>query len=137
MRKANNMPDKAVQYEEKIMIIKKENFRLLLIGVIVLIVIGAQDNIPKRAVADVEGKACVVDEDCPCWGKLKDNTEAFGIGAASCSEETKTCDTSFCVDIQPAGEYLRDKPFQWVKDNIMLTLGIIGLLVMLAYWPIQ
>ena len=120
------------------MAIKKENIKYLLIGAIILIVLGAQDTLPKRAVADVEGLACVENKDCPCWGKLENNkTEAFGIGVASCREDVKTCDTSFCVDVAPVGQYLKDNPWKWVKDNIVLTLGIIALLISVAVWPKQ
>ena len=120
------------------MAIKKENMRLLLIAAVVLIVLGSQNALPKRAVADVEGLACKTNTDCPCWGKLKDNsTEAFGIGVSTCREDVKTCDTSFCVDVQPVGEYLKNNPFQWIKDNLVLSLGILALLISVAFWPKQ
>lgn len=119
------------------MALKKENIRLLLIAAVVLIVIGSQNNLPKRAVADVEGLACVEDKDCPCWGKLDTGVEAFGIGTASCREDTMTCDTSLCIDIQPVSTYLKDNPFQWIKDNIVLTLGILALLIGVSFWPKQ
>ena len=120
------------------MAIKKENLKLLLIGAIVLIFLGAQNTIPKRAVADVEGLACVEDKNCPCWGKVTGtDIEAFGIGTATCNKETLKCDTSFCVDVQPVAEWAKKNPWQWAKNNIMMVVGIIGLLAVLALWPKQ
>lgn len=120
------------------MAMKKENIRLLLIAAVVLIVIGSQNTLSKRAVADVEGQACVEDKDCPCFGEIKGtDIKSFGIGTASCREDTKTCDTSLCIDIQPVASYLKDNPFQWIKDNIVLTLGIMALLISVAFWPKQ
>ena len=119
------------------MTIKKENLKILLIGTIILIVLGAQDTLPKRAVADVEGQACLADKDCPCWGKLVNGTESFGIGSATCDKKTLKCDTTYCIDVQPVGQYLKENPLEWVKDNIIIVFGLIGLLIMLAAWPKQ
>ena len=117
---------------------KKQNLRYILIGAVILIFIGMQDTIPKRAVADVEGRACIEDKDCPCFGKIEGtDIESFGIGVASCDENTKTCDTSFCVDVQPVGVWAKNNPWQWVKDNILVVLGIIGVLYALVLWPSQ
>ena len=119
------------------MAIKKENMRLLLIAAVILIVLGSQNALPKRAVADVEGLACKTNTDCPCWGEIKNQTKAFGIGTSTCREDVKTCDTSLCIDVQPVGKYLKDNPFQWIKDNLVLSLGILALLISVALWPKQ
>ena len=134
MRHSSNTQAEAVEYK---MAIDKKNLRILLIISIALIIFGSQETLSKRAVADIEGKACTENKDCPCWGKLETGEEAFGIGVATCSEDTKTCDTSFCVDVQPVGKWLKDNPFQWAKNNIILVFGIIGLIMVFVYWPKQ
>lgn len=117
--------------------IDRKNMKWLLVGVIVLVFLGGQDTLPKEAVADVNGQACTLDEDCPCWGTIEESgVEAFGIGVSTCTESF-VCDTTYCFDVQPVGEWARDHPWQWLKDNPLITAAIVGLLVMLAFWPKQ
>ena len=111
--------------------------RVAFIVLLVLLIIGLQGQLPKKAVADVEGQACTTNKDCPCWGELVSGEEAFGIGTATCDEGTKTCDTSFCIDVQPVGQYLKDEPLQVIKDNIVLTIAIVGLILLTIAWPAQ
>ena len=138
----------------------KNTSRILLIGAIILIFFGMQNTLPKQTVADVEGLACTKDtakKDCPCWGEIKDGPEAFGIGVGSCIDcsigknQNRTgcikadnpggmaCDMSYCFDVQPAGEWMRDKPLAWATDpsNVTIVIGIIGLLLLLIFWPKQ
>jgi hypothetical protein len=111
--------------------------RLLLIGAIVLVFLGGQQSFPKEAVADVEGLACTVDTDCPCWGETSDGgVSALGIGTATCTDAL-VCDTTYCFDIEPWRDWARDKPWQWLKDNPMITLAILALVVLLITWPKQ
>ena len=78
--------------------------------------------------------ACVVDTDCPCWGKVEGaGVETFGFGTSSC-EENK-CSTTFCVDVQPVGQWFIAHPWTYLKTHPMVILSSIGLIVLLAYWP--
>lgn len=90
--------------------------------------------IPSNAqsVVDVEGKECSVNTDCKCWGTTKGAT-AYGIGAGQCKNDI--CDMTYCIDVQPVGEYLRDHPFAWIKSHILITLGILIGGIVLARWP--
>ncbi len=111
--------------------------RLILFGIIILIIIGMKDITPKETVADVEGKSCIVDTDCPCWGEYTTvgggEITAYGLGTSSC--ENGNCDTTYCFDVQPIGEWTRDNPWQWLKDNPMMVVVIIGLTLLIIYWP--
>ena len=115
--------------------VTKKNLTIILIVLIVSIIIGIQEPAQKQAVADIEGQACSVDSDCPCWGELESGVEAFGIGTASCNENTLTCDTTFCVDAQPVAEFVRDNPWQWLRTNPLILFALIGLIVLILYWP--
>jgi len=92
-----------------------------------------QGSIPKEAVADVEGQTCTLDKDCPCWGEIEGVTTAYGIGVSQC--KANVCDTTYCVDVQPVGDWVKENPLNWIKDNIMLTLGILVLLLSVLFWP--
>lgn len=136
--------------------IDKKNIKWLVAGILILVVFGTQNTLPKEAVADVNGVACNADEDCPCWGKIETQSiDAFGIGVSQCIDcsqagnqnltgcniggytSTLRCDTTYCFDIQPLGEYVRDKPWAWLKNNPLMTAAIIGLGVLLIMWPKQ
>jgi len=136
--------------------IDNKNLKWVIAGVLVLIVFGMQNTLPKEAVADVNGVACTADKGCPCWGKIKDqNIEAFGLGISKCIDcskpgnqnltgcktggytSTMRCDTTYCFDVQPLGEYTRDKPWAWLKNNPLITAGIAGLGLLLVLWPKQ
>ena len=114
--------------------ITRKNAKMILLGLIILLIIGTQEPAQKRAVADIEGIACVVDTDCPCWGKVEGaGVETFGFGTSSC-EENK-CSTTFCVDVQPVGQWFIAHPWTYLKTHPMVILSSIGLIVLLAYWP--
>ena len=114
--------------------INKNNAKILLFVLIGLLIIGIQEPVQKQAVADVEGQSCSVDTDCQCFGKIEGtNITAYGIGASNC--EKGKCDTTFCVDVQPIGEFIRDKPYTWLKNNPIMIIWIIGLILLVAYWP--
>ena len=116
----------------------KRNAQILLILSIILVFLGFQEPQLKQAVADVEGRTCVTNKECPCFGEIEGTgIKSFGIGTSTCREDVKTCDTSFCIDVAPVGTYLRNNPLQWAKNNIMMVVGIIGLLAVLALWPRQ
>jgi len=116
----------------------KRNAQILLILSIILVFLGFQEPQLKQAVADVEGRTCVTNKECPCFGEIEGTgIKSFGIGTSTCREDVKTCDTSFCIDVAPVGTYLRNNPLQWAKNNIMMVVGIIGLLAGLALWPRQ
>jgi len=125
---------------------KKQIILLVLLGVIVF---GLQNTTKKENVAAIEGADCIKDEDCPCWGVYntslhgippewdqtnpKTNATAYGIGIAKCDDGA--CDMTWCYDVQPIGEWLRDTPWQWAKENTMLTIGIIITAIVLIFWP--
>ena len=137
--------------------IDNKNLKWVIAGVLVLIVFGMQNTLPKEAVADVNGVSCTADEDCPCWGKIEtQNIESFGLGVSRCidcsqlSNQNLTgckkapsytsglhCDTTYCFDVQPIGEYARDNPWAWLKNNPLITAGIVGLGLLLLLWPNQ
>ncbi len=111
-----------------------KNMRWILLGVLILIIFGMQNTIPKESVADVEGQVCSVDEDCPCFGQIEGTgITAYGLGVATCT--AGTCDTTYCFDVQPIGEYFRDNQWAWLKGNPVMTLAIIGLTIVLITWP--
>ena len=135
---------------------KDNNIRWLIAAALILIIINMQSAIPKEAVADIDGQPCVVAADCPCWGELEDESEeAFGIGVASCNtcdqeqiDENRSfcqgavvgqqvCDMTFCFDVEPIGDWTRDHPWQWLKDNPMMTVGILAMTILLVTWPKQ
>lgn len=110
-----------------------KNMRWILLGVLVILFFGMQNTVPKEAVADVEGQACNVDEDCPCWGELSDGTEAFGIGTATCDEGV--CNIDYCFDVEPIGDWLKDNPLQWLRDNTLVAAAMLVLLLVVIFWP--
>lgn len=140
--------------------IDKKNMRWVLFGVLVLIVFGMQNTLPKEAVADVDGFTCTEDSDCPCWGELEDQEiDAWGVGVAHCTDCSNPknqnltgcittnfggpytsglhCDTTWCADIEPVGIFLRDNPWAWLKDNPLIMAAIVGLIILVVTWPKQ
>jgi len=118
-----------------------KTLRILLGVVLVIIVMGMQNTVKKDSVAAIEGAACVEDEDCPCWGTYNESTNispaenatAYGLGVASC--KNSMCDMTYCVDIQPVGTWLKDNPWQWMKDNVVMAFGALALLLLVLFWP--
>jgi len=114
------------------------NLRWILLGVVVIMFFSMQTAIPKQTVAEVEGEDCTtenVDTDCPCWGEMEGVTDAFGIGQGRCIEGE--CEMTFCFDLQRVGDWLEEKPLNWVTDpaNTMMVIAIVALLLMVIFWP--
>lgn len=121
------------------------NMRMLILVAIVLLFLGMQNTVPKEYVScvgstdpdclGVEGRSCSTDADCPCWGTVP-GTEvtAYGIGTAKCKDGF--CDTTYCFDVQPIGEWIRDTPWAWMKDNPLIVMLFIGLILVYAFYPI-
>lgn len=112
--------------------IKEANKKWIFVALVALLVFGLHNTTKKESVAAIEGQPCTYDEDCPCWGEYTvsviENATAYGIGIARC-RDIGTCDMQYCFDIEPVGEWLRENPMQWMKDNIVITVALIGLLV--------
>jgi len=115
---------------------KTANILLAVFIGMLLIGIASPEDGAKEAVADVEGQSCQTDIDCPCWGTIN-NTDitAWGVGISSCDENTLTCDTTFCVDVEPVGTWVKDNPLQWAKNNILIVFGMLGLVLLIIVWP--
>lgn len=114
--------------------INKNTAKKLLIVLIILLIFAIQEPSLKQAVADVEGQACTVDIDCPCWGQyMEGEIVAYGLGSSLCTEGT--CDTTFCLDIQPIGQWFVDHPWQGLKNNPMILIIIIALTTLVIKWP--
>ncbi len=118
-----------------------KNLKWILIGALVLIVFSMKGTVPAESVAAIEGQQCINNSDCPCWGTYnfttsltKDDATAYGIGIASC--ESGACDMTYCFDIGPVGEWTRDHPWIWMKENILFTALVAGLSIwVLFFWP--
>lgn len=113
---------------------------LLLLGVLLVLNMGNSTPAIKQAVANVTGKPCSIDSDCPCFGKYNYTssgstyiTEAYGLGVATCN--TGKCDTTYCVDVQPIGQWARDNPWAFVRDNPIVLGLILAAIAIVALWP--
>jgi len=125
--------------------IDKKNVKwvILLIAAVLLFSMKGTTVIPKEAVADIEGQQCEADADCPCLGKYNvtqfdsDLTEeqatAWGLGVGDC--KNNACDMTWCADLTPVADYIEEKPWAWVKDNIVITLAIVGLVAVGLFMP--
>jgi len=114
----------------------KKNMRWVLAAAVVLLIWSMQGTIPKEAVGDVDGQPCTEDADCPCWGEIESaGITAHGLGVSQCTDSV--CDTTYCFDVEPIEDWLVDHPFAWVKDpaNAMTVVVIVGLTVMVIFWP--
>lgn len=118
---------------------KNNNMRWVLLIIVVLIFMNITNQAPKLAVADVEGKVCAKDADCPCVGVYNVTGQpmatATGIGTGSCRADTKTCDMQWCIDVAPVGQWIANNPWEWIKDNILIFLVLIGLTFVIVLWP--
>lgn len=120
------------------MIKNNNNIRWILLAIAVLLIFSMQNISPKEAVADIDGQPCDTDSDCPCWGTYMvtgENISANGIGIASC--EDGLCDMTYCVNVVPVGEWVRDNPFNWIKGNPLGFIVFIALLLTVMFWPKQ
>lgn len=107
-----------------------KNIRWIFIAIVVVIFIAMQNTLPKEALAE-DGDTCADDDDCTCqWAS---NQSSYGLGKGSC-EEGK-CDMTYCINVQPVGTWLSEHPWAWLKENILLTALIIGLILMAIFWP--
>lgn len=121
---------------------KKIKWNYIIWGIVLVLLLNFSAFIippTAQSVADIDGKACTKDSQCPCWGTYKttDATpityEAYGLGTASCVENK--CDVTYCLDVQPVGEWLKAHPFQWIKDNIKIAALIMVGALIIAFWP--
>ena len=116
----------------------KNNMKWILLGAIILIIFGMQGTLPKEAVADVQGQPCAEDTDCPCWGEYTYTdgtpTTAYGIGIGTCTD-AGICDVTWCYDVESISNYLRDHPWEWLKGNPSILIGILGLILLMVFWP--
>ena len=125
--------------------IDKKNVKwvILIIAAILFFSMKGTTVIPKEAVADIEGQFCEANEDCPCLGKYnvtqfgssltEEQATAWGLGVGSC--ETNACDMTWCADLTPVGEYIEEKPWAWVQDNIVIAMAIVGLILVGLLMP--
>ena len=115
----------------------KINRKWILIGALILIVFLMRGKVPVESVAAIEGQICSKDADCPCWGtynKTGTDITAYGLGTANC--EAGACDMTYCFDIGSVGEWTRDKPWAWMRENVLFTALVIGLLIWVGFfWP--
>ena len=95
----------------------------LLLG---LLGIGNKTGISPQAIGTPEGAVCSADKDCECWSEA-----GKGVGVGNCVNSK--CDMAYCVDVQPLETWFKDKPWAWVKNNLVLSLGIFALLVFFIY----
>ena len=116
------------------------NMRWIILIAAIILIVNIQNIVPKEAVADIDGKACTKDADCPCIGKYNyttiSNPDAFGIGVGSCNT-TKQCDMSLCLGLEPLGVWVKENPIEWMTSNPLYAIAIIGLLAMVLFWPKQ
>lgn len=112
---------------------KMENKRLILIAILAVLVFGMQGTVKKESVAAIEGQLCTIDEDCPCWGEYGTNgITAYGIGTARCIDSK--CDMTWCYDIEPIADWFKENPFAWMKENVMITFGILAGIGLVLFW---
>jgi hypothetical protein len=124
----------------------KQMFKWVMIAGLVLILFSMKNTVPAQSVAAIDNQQCAKDADCPCWGKYnyttslpEANATAYGVGIAHCEipsgETTGTCDMTYCMDVQEVGTWLRDKPWAYLRDNPLLTIGVIAVGLGLIFWP--
>lgn len=117
----------------------KFDWRIVIVAAIVLIFWNMSTAVPKEAVADIQGKVCTLDADCPCLGSYNtggaENISAVGIGKGNCV--ANACDMKYCYALEPLGDWLVDHPLDWMKQpaNIGWVMLIAGLTAMLIFWP--
>jgi len=124
---------------------KMDNMRLIMLGALVLLIFSLQGTVKKESIESIEGEACNVDDDCPCFGRYNateaggtltgDEARAWGIGVGRC--EDSACDMSYCFDVEPWVDWAREKPLDWLtdKENAMTVLAIIVIGIGLIAWP--
>lgn len=125
---------------------QNDNIRWLILAIGIVLLFSLQGTVPKESVADIVDKPCSVDLDCPCFGLYNGTATGYGedyttwgIGAGRCVDATDTtqgvCDTTYCVDMEPMGTWLRDNPWAFIRDSpIALTIALI-MIVIGIWWP--
>ena len=133
-----------------------KNVKWILLIIAGILIFTNMGGLPKETVAQVEGKACVEDIDCPCFGTYNvtgtDLPEAYGLGISECIDCTKedninrtscviggglpnVCDTTYCVDVQDVTEWARDNPWEYLRTNPFMLLAILGLIIVGIIYP--
>ncbi len=112
---------------------KNQRLRLVIIGVILAVAISMMGTMPKEAVASVEGLPCETNDDCPCWGTIDENNQSRGIGTARCIDNA--CNIDLCFDLEPIGVWVKDNPFHWLRTNPLVTIVLVGLTLLVIFWP--
>jgi hypothetical protein len=102
--------------------LKQINYWWIVLAFAIILFMSINHTPSMQSVADIEGTACNSDDDCLCWGSV-DGTDVYGIGTGRCI--SGACDMTFCIDIQPVGDFFVNYPFRWFKENIVLALGLI------------
>ncbi len=111
----------------------KDKIRWILFAIVIVLITSMYNTVPeKMSVASVEGAICSVDEDCVCWGLYDADTNVYGLGTGKCVNGR--CDMIWCYDIQPVGEWLRDNPWMWMRENPLKVFGIAVLLLLIIFW---
>jgi hypothetical protein len=105
-----------------------------IIAVLLLVIINQINLMPKEALADVEGRVCELDSDCPCFGEDNQTGESYqGIGIGQCIDNA--CDLTYCVNIEPVTKFTRDNIWGYLRTKPFLIIGIILLLIFFAKYP--
>lgn len=140
-----------------------KQLKLVLIAALIILLFGLSNTVKKESVASVEGQPCVRDKHCPCWGEYKveqrggtipvDNATTYGLGVGQCIDcglakytnrtacekvghvSGMVCDMTWCLDIQPTGEWLRENPWEWMMENSVITSAILLVIVGLLLYP--
>ena len=125
--------------------INKKYIPYILVGIVVLIVLGMRQTIPKEAVADIEGQPCNENADCPCLGVYnvtemggtitEEEAVTWGIGVGRC--KSGVCSMTTCFDLVPILDWAEDKPLGWITDpaNTMIVIAIVALLLLVLFGP--
>lgn len=131
---------------------KNEQIKWILLGIAVFLLITNYGKAPKLATAHIHGQPCNESKYCPCWGEYEQHVfdvvfnetwhnRSIGIGFGTCNltgvpvGSLGTCDMTFCIDAQPAGAWLRDNPWAYLKERPAIHLLIIGLAILAIAWP--
>jgi hypothetical protein len=117
---------------------KQTKFIIAIVALLLFMVFNYNDiNSLKQAVADIQGKACALDNDCPCIGTYNyttiSNPNAFGIGVGECVNNK--CDMGYCIGLEPVGTWVKENPLAYLKTNPVMLVAILGVLLLLIFYP--
>ncbi len=116
--------------------VEKKHIKWVLFIIAGILIFSSINILPKESVADVDGKACVLDVDCPCWGQLNETSppiESYGLGVSQCV--SGVCDTTYCVDVEPVAVWLKENPWAYLKENPLLLGAIVVLILVGLIYP--